>query len=45
MTWDLNEGIEYAELRPLPERLQAGEDVADFTDVVELIDELRGRSM
>lgn len=43
VTWDLNEGIEYAELpKPLPERLQTGEDVADFTDVVDLIDELLG---
>lgn len=38
VTWDLSEGVGYAELpEPLPERLQTGDDVADFSDVVEVV--------
>ncbi len=38
VSWDLNEGIGFAELPdPLPERLQTGDDVADLSDVLETV--------
>ncbi|MEI6621221.1 MAG: AAA family ATPase [Actinomycetes bacterium] len=41
VAWETGEGLAFTELPdPLPERLQTGDDVADFTDIAPVINEL-----